>query len=153
MSEPLQFTQPQMEETLRKLSGTVPKIYPDTINAWMHPVFQSCDAEKGTYTCSFEIKPAYANPMGTLHGGLIGLVFDTAMGHLTHFFSNQIPPTISMNVSYLRPVPVDRPVFVQAHMDRLGATVGYTSAVAFTADAPERILATATGSYLVAARK
>lgn len=146
---PDQMTQQQMEETLRYYSSAMPEQYPDSINAWLHPVFEACDAQAQSYTCSFDIKPAYANPMGTLHGGIIALILDTAMGQLTHVLAHRKPPTISMNVSYLRPIPTNCPVFVRARMEKLGATVGYVSAKVYTADNPDRILATATASYLV----
>ena len=83
-----------------------------------------------------------------LHGGLTAVLFDSAMGHLSRFYAGGMTPTISLNLSYLRPVPVDRPIFIRSHMDKPGSLANYLSAVAYTADAPDKILATATGVYL-----
>lgn len=141
--------QQQMEETLRGNAEMVSTLYAGTINGWLAPHFESCDYAARSYTCSFIMRKEYANPSGVaLHGGLTGVLFDTAMGHLARFYSKCMTPTISMNVSYLRPVPVDRPIFVRAHMDKPGTTMHYLSAEAFTADAPDKILATASGVYL-----
>ena len=55
---------------------------------------------------------------------------------------------ISLTINYLRPTPVDRPLYVRVHMDKPGHVTHYLSAEAFTADAPDKILATASGVYL-----
>ena len=141
--------QQQMEAALRSSAEMVASQYANNINGWLAPHFESCDYAAGTYTCSFSMCKEYANPSGVvLHGGLTGLLFDTAMGHLATFYSAVMTPTISLSVSYLRPIPVDRPVFVCARMDKPGSIVHYLSAELYTADAPDKILAPASGVYL-----
>ena len=76
------------------------------------------------------------------------VVFDPAMGHLARFYCDHMTPTVSLSISYLRPVPVDQPLFVRVHMDKPGSTVDYITAELYTAGAPEKILATASGVYL-----
>lgn len=147
MSDHAPLTQQQMEATLRASAEQVATELAGTINGWMPPRFVSCDLESRTYVCFYEMRKEYANPGGTLHGGLTGVIFDTAMGHLAHCYTGHMTPTISMTISYLLPIPVDRPVFVRVHMDKPGATVAYVSAEAYTADAPETILATSSGVY------
>ena len=142
-------TQQQMEAALRSSAELVATQFKGTINSWMAPHFESCDYTAQSYTCSFSMRKEYANPSGvTLHGGLTGVLFDTAMGHLATFYSTGMTPTISLNIAYLRPIPVDRPILIRSHMDKPGSTIHYLSAVAFTADAPDTILATASGVYL-----
>lgn len=148
MSESIQNMQKRMEDALRASAKMVREELSGTINGWMPPIFESCDAQSGTYTCSFAMRKEYANPGGELHGGLTGVLFDTAMGHLSHYYSGHMTPTISLNLSYLRPMPVDRPIFIRSHMDKPGSLVNYISAEAYTADAPDKILATASGVYL-----
>lgn len=141
--------QQQMEDVLRANAEMVAETFAGTVNGWLAPHFESCDFASGTYTCSFTMRKEYANPTGVvLHGGLTGVIFDTAMGHLARFYSSHMTPTISLNISYLRPIPVDRPIFIRAHMDKPGTMMHYLSAAAFTADAPDVTLATATGIYL-----
>lgn len=81
------------------------------------------------------------------------MIFDTAMGHLSALYAGGMTPTVTMNISYLRPVPVDGPVLVRSRLDKPGQTINYISAEAFTASAPEKILATASGAYLALRNK
>ena len=149
LSESIEERQVRMEAVLPARAKHVREDLAGTINSWLAPVFESCDAESGTYTCSFAMRKEYANPSGVvLHGGLTAVLFDSAMGHLSRFYAGGMTPTISLNLSYLRPVPVDRPIFIRSHMDKPGSLANYLSAVAYTADAPDKILATATGVYL-----
>ena len=149
MSEEVFTRQQQMEQALRASAKMAAETYAGTINGWMPPRFESCDVESGTYICSFAMRREYANPSGVvLHGGLSGVVFDTAMGHLARFYCGHMTPTISLTINYLRPTPVDRPLYVRVHMDKPGHVTHYLSAEAFTADAPDKILATASGVYL-----
>lgn len=140
--------QQQMERALRESARMAAEDLAGTINGWMPPRFESCDADSRTYICSFAMRKEYANPGGNLHGGLVAVVFDTAMGHLARFYCDHMTPTVSLSISYLRPVPVDQPLFVRVHMDKPGSTVDYITAELYTAGAPEKILATASGVYL-----
>ena len=147
------LTRQAMEAALRALEQQVQEEQAGTINSWLCPHFESCDPEGRIYTCSFALRKEYANPGGTLHGGLVGVIFDTAMGHLSALYAGGMTPTVTMNISYLRPVPVDGPVLVRSRLDKPGQTINYISAEAFTASAPEKILAPASGAYLALRNK
>lgn len=143
-----EHAQQLMEETLRANAQFVREQFPGTINEELGPHFVSCDAEKGEYVCAFEITPRHKNPGGMLHGGVISMVLDTAMGHLAHYYVGHMTPTITLNISYLRPSAIDRALYVRCKMDKPGSTVCYLSAEAYNADAPDKILVTASGAYL-----
>ena len=147
------LTRQAMEAALRALEQQVQEEQAGTINSWLCPHFESCDPEGRIYTCSFALRKEYANPGGTLHGGLVGVIFDTAMGHLSALYAGGMTPTVTMNISYLRPVPVDGPVLVRSRLDKPGQTITSISAEAFPASAPEKILATASGAYLALRNK
>ena len=151
MSTQISDAQQRMEASLRATTEMVAAQCPVTVNEWMLPHLESCDYAARSCVYSFSMRKEYANPGGVaLHGGLTGVLFDTAMGHLAHFYCNHMTPTISLQISYLRPVPVDRPILIRCHMDKPGSMMHYLHAEAFTADAPEKLLATATGVYLAA---
>ena len=114
------LTRQAMEAALRALEQQVQEEQAGTINSWLCPHFESCDPEGRIYTCSFALRKEYANPGGTLHGGLVGVIFDTAMGHLSALYAGGMTPTVTMNISYLRPVPVDGPVLVRSRLDKPG---------------------------------
>lgn len=142
--------QPQeVGKVLQQKAQVVKKNLSHTINGAIAPKFESWDEDTLTYLCSFEIKPEYANPMGVLHGGLTAYMLDTAMGHLSSACAETMTPTITMNVSYLLPIPIDQPLFVQATINRMGSNVAYLTATAFNSEAPHKLLATATGAYML----
>lgn len=87
-----------MEAALRALEQQVQEEQAGTINSWLCPHFESCDPEGRIYTCSFALRKEYANPGGTLHGGLVGVIFDTAMGHLSALYAGGMTPTVTMNI-------------------------------------------------------
>ena len=141
-------TAEQMQEALYKSLYTLADQCPNSINTWMLPKLESCNLEDKSFVCSFAMKKEFANPSGVvLHGGLSGVVFDTAMGWLSSIYAGCMTPTISMTISYLRPIPITEPVLVRARLDKPGSTVNYVSAAAYNAGNPEKFLATATGTY------
>lgn len=140
----------EVGKVLQDKATRVRREYAHSINGAISPNFVSWDAESLTYTCSFEIKPEYANPMGILHGGLTAYMLDTAMGHLCSAYAETLTPTITMNVSYMLPVPIDCPLFIRATLNRMGSTVAYLTATAFNQDSPQKPLVSASGAYMVA---
>jgi uncharacterized protein (TIGR00369 family) len=68
--------------------------------------FDIVELGDGTSVLEFEAGPEHANPMGTLHGGVLCDVGDAAMGTA---FSTTLSPddsftTLELNVTYLKPV-------------------------------------------------
>ena len=106
--------------------------------------------EHGTVTFACEADPRFANPMGTVHGGIIATLLDSALGCAVQ---TVLPDgagytTLSLEVKYLRPVAVDagelRATGTVVHAGRRQAT-----AEARLTDAAGRVLATATTTCLV----
>ena len=106
--------------------------------------------EHGTVTFACDAAPRFANPMGTVHGGVIATLLDSALGCAVQ---TVLPDgvdytTISLEVKYLRPVALDagelRATGNVVHAGRRQAT-----AEASLTDAAGRLLATATTTCLV----
>ena len=106
-----------------------------------------CDEENRTLELAFVTKPWMSNPMGMVHGGVVAILLDNGMGVACHSLYKRPNPTITMNINYLRPVPLNATVMVRARVTSFGRTVSHTSAELYLADQPDRILATATGVY------
>jgi acyl-coenzyme A thioesterase PaaI-like protein len=141
--------QAEMERALQIESARLVDEFAGTVNAWFAPQFVSCDFEKDEFVCAVDLKKEYANPSGvTLHGGITDYIFDTAMGMFSSVSSGCMTPTISITVNYERPIPISKRLFVRVHMDKPGRVVNYLSAVAFNEDAPDKVLSTATATYL-----
>jgi uncharacterized protein (TIGR00369 family) len=62
--------------------------------------------ERGRVVFSLEVQPFHLNPLGTLHGGVIATLLDTAMGCAVHttLDDDTLYSTGDLSVRYLRPV-------------------------------------------------
>jgi acyl-coenzyme A thioesterase PaaI-like protein len=66
-----------------------------------------------TLVCS----SAHEGGPGVAHGGWTAAMFDEVTGHVP-LLSGRLAVTGSMTVSYLKPVPIDRPLTARAWVDR-----------------------------------
>src|SRR5215212_3786160 len=62
-------------------------------------------AEDGRATVDFEAGDEHLNPAGTLHGGVLATLVDTAMGLAVRSATGEddVPATSQLTVTYLRP--------------------------------------------------
>ena len=62
-------------------------------------------AEDGEARLSFEAREEHLNPAGTLHGGVLATLVDTAMGQAVRSATgdDDVPATSQLTVTYLRP--------------------------------------------------
>jgi uncharacterized protein (TIGR00369 family) len=63
------------------------------------------DSGDGTATLEFEATDEHLNPAGTVHGGVLATLVDTAMGTAIRSTTDdgEIPATSQLTVTYLRP--------------------------------------------------
>ena len=63
------------------------------------------DADDGGARIVFEARDEHLNPAGTLHGGVVATLVDTAMGQAvrTTTGDGEVPATSQLTVTYLRP--------------------------------------------------
>lgn len=80
---------------------------PDSIGDLLHFELLECSRE-GEYLLRCTTQPWMRNPAGTLHGGICATVLDQAMGLIAYCIKPGpgFAPTIEMQVSFIRPVPV-----------------------------------------------
>ncbi len=106
--------------------------------------------EAGTVTFACDADPRFSNPMGTVHGGIIATLLDSALGCAvqTVLPDGVAYTTLSLELKYLRPVTVDagelRATGTVVHAGRRQAT-----AEARLTDEAGRLLATATTTCLI----
>ena len=152
--EPELFSQAGMELACQKFSA---RINAETdhrgtsFNVNMKSRYESCDFAAKTLLLSFPVEEYMRNPAGVMHGGAVAGAMDIAMGSLTFYMSGEfLTPTINMNVSYERPVPTGKRLFVQSTCLSCGKTMAYATARAWMEDTPEKIVASASGTYYTA---
>jgi uncharacterized protein (TIGR00369 family) len=63
------------------------------------------DADDGVARLTFSATDAHLNPAGTLHGGVLATLCDTAMGAAVRSMTGEddVPATSQLTVTYLRP--------------------------------------------------
>jgi uncharacterized protein (TIGR00369 family) len=101
---------------------------------------------------TFEIEPAefHFNPLGTVHGGVISTVLDSALGCAvqTMLPAGRTYTTVDLNVTFIRPVTVATGrLAARAEIVNVGRRVG--TARAELTDEDGKVYATATTSCLI----
>jgi uncharacterized protein (TIGR00369 family) len=63
------------------------------------------DSDDGSARIAFEVTDEHLNPAGTLHGGVLATLVDTAMGTAVRSATGEddVPATSQLTVTYLRP--------------------------------------------------
>lgn len=94
----------------------------------------------------FRLGPEYQGSNRVLHGGIIAVLLDEAMGKLNRFHDVRAV-TAELSVEYLRPVPIDEEVVVEAHeVSREGRNLMHRAEIRSAAG---KILARGKGRFVV----
>ena len=114
----------------------------------LRPQFAACSAENRTLTLEYVAEDWTLNPKRTLHGGILATMLDNTMSLAARFYcrTNRLS-TVSLAMSFLRPVPAGEHVKVLAQVDKTGRRMLFLSGCVYTQDGKKA--ATATGSFMV----
>ncbi|MFZ0701689.1 MAG: PaaI family thioesterase [Candidatus Acidiferrales bacterium] len=94
----------------------------------------------------FRLGPEYQGSNRVLHGGIIAVLLDEAMGKLNRFHSVRAV-TAELNVEYLRPVPIDEEIVVEAQeVSREGRNLMHRGEIR---NAAGKVLARGRGRFVV----
>lgn len=152
--EPELFSQAGMEAACRRFSARINSetdARGPSFNVLMHSEFVSCDFETKTLLLRYPVEQYMRNPAGVMHGGAVAGALDITMGSLTFYMSGEfLTPTINMNVSFERPIPAGEILYVEATCYCCGKTMAYASARAWIDGKPDKIVASAAGTYYTA---
>ncbi|HMD50876.1 MAG TPA: PaaI family thioesterase [Bryobacteraceae bacterium] len=110
--------------------------------------FQIISQADGKAVAEFQAGPQHANPMGTLHGGVLCDIADSAMGFA---FGSTLQPdesftTLELKINFHRPV-WEAVLRAEAEVVTRGRTVGM--AACKVTDEKGRLVASATSTCLV----
>src|SRR5215472_9648352 len=109
----------------------------------MHLKFFIDEAER-IAVCKVKLTRRYQGPPGHAHGGIIATILDEAMGKVNKL-SNVVALTRSMNVEYLRPVPLGKQLTVIGHAQSVAGRQ-YINVAEITGEQGE-VLARSTGTF------
>lgn len=124
-----------------------------TLNGRMQGELVSCDEANRSITLRYPVQDWQVNGLGTLHGGMISTMMDLTMSMAIYCYSRQtIPPTITMTVNYLRPVPIEDGVHIMARVTSIGKrnATAYCEAII---PGTGKVAATAVGTYAIVPKK
>lgn len=117
-------TQAEAETLARDYIKAFCSSRPGTLNPMMNPQLVSVDPFEKTLTMAYDAAEWMSNPVGMMHGGAICTATDIAMGVLTYILSGlKMSPTISQQVSFLRPIPLGEKIKVTAKVNSIGRTI------------------------------
>lgn len=94
----------------------------------------------------FRISAEYQGSQGVVHGGIIALLLDEAMGKVNRF-SDVVAVTAELNIEYHRPVRVDEEIVVEARqVERDGRNLRHEGEIR---NAAGKLLARGRGRFVV----
>ena len=110
--------------------------------------FQAKEIAEGRATVTLSAGPQHANPMGTLHGGILCDIADAAMGMA---FASTLAPeesftTVELRINFFRPVWQDQ-LRAEGTVVHRGRTIGYVECA--ITDDENRVIAKAASTCMV----
>jgi uncharacterized protein (TIGR00369 family) len=110
--------------------------------------FKIREAENGRAVVSLQAGPQHANPMGTLHGGVLCDIVDAAMGYAfaSTLAADETFTTVELKINYFRPV-WNAELVAEAHVAQRGKTIGYVECD--VTDEKQRLIAKAASTCMV----
>jgi uncharacterized protein (TIGR00369 family) len=110
--------------------------------------FEAKDIAGGRATVAFAAGPQHANPMGTLHGGVLCDIADAAMGmaFASTLAAEESFTTIELKVNFFRPV-WQAQLKAEGTVIRRGSTIGYMECT--ITDEENRLIAKAACTCMV----
>jgi uncharacterized protein (TIGR00369 family) len=102
----------------------------------------------GKSVVTLETGPQHANPMGTLHGGILCDIADAAMGlaFASTLSEGESFTTLELKINFFRPV-WQAQLHAEGHVVRRGGTVGYVECA--VTDEHHRLVAKASSTCMV----
>jgi uncharacterized protein (TIGR00369 family) len=138
-------TQLDAAKDTEHLPNAAPEEFPAPIGKLLGLTITSSGA--GRATVEFEASGRYANPAGTLHGGVLCDLADAAMGlaYLSTLAEGETLTTIELKINFLRPV-WNAKLRAQARVVRAGKVVGLVECDIF--DERQRLVARASSTCM-----
>jgi uncharacterized protein (TIGR00369 family) len=88
--------------------------------------FRAIEAGSGRAVIAFKAGPQHANPMGSLHGGVLCDIADAAMGYAfaSTLAEGEAFTTVELKINFLRPI-WNAELKAEAKVVQRGKTIGY----------------------------
>lgn len=132
--------------------GVFENLPEDNICRLARRVVTAFDYEEQTLTAEYESDEWMQNAAGAMHGGMQAVCTDMTTGALAGILCDSFAATVSLSVSYLKPVPSSGTLVIKAFAVHLGRTNAHLRAELRSKETGE-LLGTATAIHFVADKK
>ena len=110
------MTQQEFEADLRETLESIRRSVGSATFS-LYPELDRADMEHQALYFHFTPGAECANHWGVTHGGIICTLFDNVMGSTVKAYSGVLfTPTVNMQVSFLRPMATEQPVYFRAQV-------------------------------------
>lgn len=139
----------ELSKAIRERIAELHAIAPESIGDRMEYVLTEWDDEKGIYSFTCRTFDWMRNGPGTLHGGMCATVIDQAMGFVAYCAKpgQGTAPTVSMNVSYHRPLIPGQDVRVTVWVQSVTKSLMHFSAEAALLADPNKLCLSGNATY------
>jgi uncharacterized protein (TIGR00369 family) len=103
------------------------------------------DEERRRFICHFELAERFVGPPAHAHGGIIATILDEAMGKVSKLH-NLVAVTSTMEIVYVKPVPLFKPLVVEGWETRVVGRIHYRAGE--IRDPGGELLASSTGKFV-----
>ncbi|QBK26323.1 PaaI family thioesterase [Ureibacillus thermophilus] len=114
--------------------------------------YRVLEAEKGRVVVGLEKTENFHNPIGTVHGGIISLIADAAMGYAfsTTLAEDEISTTVELKINFLK-APTSQALRAESKIIKRGSTLGLLECSVI--DEEGKLIAYATSTCIVLKKK
>lgn len=146
--------EPHIRDRLLLRIAAAAKEQPSLRGVLIPEYLESCEKTR-SILFRFQFEDWMKNSRGIMHGGMICAMLDNSVGNAVCVFHKALPrtaPAVSLKVQFINPVLTDAYVSVLATVTAIKSRLAFGNAVMFHANAPDQVLAAATGQYRIDSR-
>ncbi len=145
--QPEYYSPEGMQDELEELLRCFREEIPDTAMAQIPLYLYNIDYDKKSMTVVITPTPWMADRTGYMSNGAFSMALDQTMGILCLYLCDGMTPTVTMQLSLLRPIPLDRRLFIRAHLVNSDGKKLDVSATAWCDGTEAEPVATSVGLY------
>lgn len=144
----IELDQAELEAKVRAFLDRINETNANSMCGMIKGSFVSLDAAVPELTVAYPVQYWERNAIGRMQGGVMGTLLDFTSGCLSCAITGGKPVTVTLNVSFLRPGPLEGTMIVRTRATKLGRTLNYFSAECWEKDSPDKTVATASCVFM-----
>lgn len=140
------MNRPRIQELRQRYLGQIVTDSRSPAGNWLR--LRLLELEKGRARLSLDVRREMTNPYGHIHGGMMGLILDEAIGWaVLSLESSQRYTSLNLNLDFLYAIAEGEPLWVEAERIREGKRILHMQAR--VEDGQGRMLALASSNLIV----